>query len=167
MDSNRVFLNAIVPISKNIPAGIQGLSMPLRINRARHDRVIAFIAGFPDKLPLPPGEFFMRPDELSLLPVFAIVQRHFNTLDIGFTRICCAEYHDGARLQLFVIQQGTVTLWNEEGEVAQLRDVRGAGDFLGIEQFNGLDAYPYSAKSASDVGSPTSRRKPARSSGIT
>jgi CBS domain-containing protein len=53
--------------------------------------------------------------------------------------------------QLFVIQQGTVTLWNEEGEVAELLDVRGAGDFLGIEQFNGVDAYPYAARAASDV----------------
>jgi CBS domain-containing protein len=53
--------------------------------------------------------------------------------------------------QLFVIQQGTVTLWDEEGEIAQLRDVRGAGDFLGIEQFNELDAYPYAARAASDV----------------
>jgi len=53
--------------------------------------------------------------------------------------------------QLFVIQQGTVTLWDEAGEVAQLHDVRGAGDFLGIEQFNDVDAYPYTARAASDV----------------
>ena len=53
--------------------------------------------------------------------------------------------------QLFVIQQGTVTLWDEEGEVAQLHDVRGAGDFLGIEQFNDINAYPYTARAASDV----------------
>ena len=32
-----------------------------------------------------------------------------------------------------------------------LRDVRGAGDMLGIEQFNDAGCYPYSARSASDV----------------
>src|SRR6185436_17814436 len=53
--------------------------------------------------------------------------------------------------QLFVIQQGTVTLWDETGAMAQLHDVRGAGDFLGIEQFTGIDAYPYTARAASDV----------------
>jgi CBS domain-containing protein len=58
---------------------------------------------------------------------------------------------DPYRLRVFVIQQGTVTLWDETGEKAELRDVRGAGDFIGIEQYNNLDFYPYSAKSASDV----------------
>ena len=57
------------------------------------------------------------------------------------------------RLQLLVIQQGTVSLWDEAGTLAVLRDVRGAGDMLGIEQFNHDDdgGYPYSARSASDV----------------
>lgn len=58
---------------------------------------------------------------------------------------------DPFMMQVVVIQQGTVTLWNEEGEYAALQDVRGAGDFLAIEQFNDLDAYPYSARSSSDV----------------
>lgn len=55
------------------------------------------------------------------------------------------------RMQVIVIQQGTVSLWDEAGELAQLRDVRGAGDMLGIEQFNDAGSYPYSARSASDV----------------
>ncbi len=55
------------------------------------------------------------------------------------------------RMQVFVIQQGTVSLWDEAGQVAVLRDVRGAGDMLGIEQFKDASCYPYSAKSASDV----------------
>src|SRR5262245_19403325 len=58
---------------------------------------------------------------------------------------------DPYRLQVFVIQQGTVTLWDESGGRAELRDVRGPGDFIGIEQYNDLGAYTYSARSASDV----------------
>ena len=34
---------------------------------------------------------------------------------------------------VFVIQQGTVSLWDEAGKTAVLRDVRGTGDLLGIE----------------------------------
>ena len=52
---------------------------------------------------------------------------------------------------VFVIQQGTVSLWDEAGKTAVLRDVRGAGDLLGIEQFKAAGFCPYSAKSASDV----------------
>jgi CBS domain-containing protein len=52
---------------------------------------------------------------------------------------------------VFVIQQGTVSLWDESGKTAVLRDVRGAGDLLGIEQFKAAGSYPYSARSASDV----------------
>ena len=55
------------------------------------------------------------------------------------------------RMQVFVIQQGTVSLWDETGEAPVLRDVRGAGDMLGIEQFNDDGLYAYSARSASDV----------------
>ena len=55
------------------------------------------------------------------------------------------------KLYVFVIQQGTVTLWDEASGQAELRDVRGAGDLLGIEQFNGARACLYSARSASDV----------------
>ncbi len=38
---------------------------------------------------------------------------------------------------VFVIQQGTVSLWDEAGGRSTLRDVRGAGDMLGIERYNG------------------------------
>jgi CBS domain-containing protein len=55
------------------------------------------------------------------------------------------------KLYVFVIQQGTVSLWDETGGLAELRDVRGAGDLLGVEQFNGALACRYSARSASDV----------------
>ena len=55
------------------------------------------------------------------------------------------------RHQVFVIQQGTVSLWDESGGRAELRDVRGAGDMLGIERYNGARQCLYSARSESDV----------------
>ena len=55
------------------------------------------------------------------------------------------------RLHIFVIQQGTITLWDEAGTYAELRDVRGVGDFIGIEQFNASRSYAYSARSSSEV----------------
>ncbi|MEQ1574460.1 MAG: putative nucleotidyltransferase substrate binding domain-containing protein [Vicinamibacterales bacterium] len=55
------------------------------------------------------------------------------------------------RPQVFVIQQGTVSLWDESSTLAELRDVRGAGDMLGIERFNDVHACLYSARSESDV----------------
>jgi CBS domain-containing protein len=55
------------------------------------------------------------------------------------------------KLHVFVIQQGTVSLWDEaDGRVA-LRDVRGAGDMLGIERFADAPCCLHSARSASDV----------------
>jgi CBS domain-containing protein len=56
------------------------------------------------------------------------------------------------KLHVFVIQQGTVSLWDDRGgDEPQLRDVRGAGDLLGAEQFNGERACVFSARSSSDV----------------
>ena len=52
---------------------------------------------------------------------------------------------------VFVIQQGTVTLWDEANGRATLRDVRGAGDMLGIERFTGAPRSLFSARSESDV----------------
>ena len=46
------------------------------------------------------------------------------------------------RLQVFVIQQGTVSLWDEAGERVELRDVRGVGDMLGIERYCDAPALP-------------------------
>jgi CBS domain-containing protein len=51
----------------------------------------------------------------------------------------------------FVVQQGAVSLVEEEGEHARLRDVRGPGDLLGIERLLGTAAYRHSAKAASDT----------------
>lgn len=55
------------------------------------------------------------------------------------------------RHQVFVIQQGTVSLWDESGGRAELRDVRGAGDLLGIERYNDAPHTLHSARSESDV----------------
>jgi CBS domain-containing protein len=52
---------------------------------------------------------------------------------------------------VFVIQQGTVSLWDESGARAELRDVRGTGDMLGIERYNDARSCLYSARSESEV----------------
>jgi CBS domain-containing protein len=61
------------------------------------------------------------------------------------------------RSQIFVIQQGTVSLWDESKPTSDARpgsglgDVRGAGDMLGIERFNGARSTVYTVRSESDV----------------
>lgn len=52
---------------------------------------------------------------------------------------------------LFVIQQGTVSLLEENGGQEKLCDVRGEGDLLGIERFLGAEQHLYSARTNSDV----------------
>jgi len=52
---------------------------------------------------------------------------------------------------VFVIQQGTVSLWDDSASGSVLRDVRGAGDLLGIERFSEAPCCLYSATSSSDV----------------
>lgn len=52
---------------------------------------------------------------------------------------------------IFVIQQGTVSLWQSTPDGDELRDMRGPGDLLGIDRFHGSDSSMYSAKSASEV----------------
>lgn len=52
---------------------------------------------------------------------------------------------------IFVIQQGSVSLWEEANGKEHLRDVRGPGDIIGIERFLGSQSSPYSAKSNGDV----------------
>ena len=60
-------------------------------------------------------------------------------------------WQGASRFQVFVIQQGTVSLWDEQNTDAKLRDVRGPGDLLGIDQFDDVRTYPHSATSSSDV----------------
>ena len=55
------------------------------------------------------------------------------------------------RHQVFVIQQGTVSLWDDAPDGAKLRDIRGGGDMLGIERYNDARACLHSARSESDV----------------
>ncbi|MFN7934124.1 MAG: putative nucleotidyltransferase substrate binding domain-containing protein [Bryobacteraceae bacterium] len=52
---------------------------------------------------------------------------------------------------IFVIQQGTVSLIEETGGQEKLCDVRGEGDILGIERFLGASHHLYSARTNSDV----------------
>jgi len=52
---------------------------------------------------------------------------------------------------VFVIQQGTVSLWDEGAGRSALRDMRGAGDLLGVESFTGAPCCLHSATSSSDV----------------
>lgn len=56
-----------------------------------------------------------------------------------------------SRFEVFVIQQGTVLLWDEQRSDSRLLDVRGAGAMLGIDEFHRRRTYPYSARSATDV----------------
>ena len=51
----------------------------------------------------------------------------------------------------FVIQQGTVSLWEEEEGGERLSDVRGPGDLLGIDGLLGSAVNRHSAKAGSDV----------------
>ncbi len=55
------------------------------------------------------------------------------------------------KLYVFVIQQGTVSLWDETSGQAELRDVRGTGDLLAVEKFYGARSCLYTARSTSDV----------------
>src|SRR6266436_3433553 len=52
---------------------------------------------------------------------------------------------------IYVIQQGSVSLWDESANPPTLRDIRGAGDSIGMERFNGSPTSLHSVKAASDV----------------
>ena len=50
-----------------------------------------------------------------------------------------------------VIQQGTVSFWEDQGAGERLRDVLGAGDVVGMDRLLGAETIGYSAKSQSEV----------------
>jgi len=52
---------------------------------------------------------------------------------------------------LFVIQQGSVSLWQAAGSAEVLYDIRGPGDMIGVERFAGAERYHYSARTNDDV----------------
>jgi CBS domain-containing protein len=54
------------------------------------------------------------------------------------------------KTHILVIQQGTVSMWDEGGK-GELRDVRGPGDWIGAEQFHGARAGLYTARANTDV----------------
>jgi hypothetical protein len=55
------------------------------------------------------------------------------------------------KMHVLVIQQGTVSLWDEQGSQAELRDVRGPGDWIGAEQFHGARSCLYTVRATTDV----------------
>lgn len=55
------------------------------------------------------------------------------------------------KTHILVIQQGTVSLWDEQNGQAELRDVRGPGDWIGAEQFHGARSCLYTARANTDV----------------
>ena len=52
---------------------------------------------------------------------------------------------------LFVIQQGSVSLWEKGRGDERLRDIRGPGDMVGLERFLGQETSQYSARTNGDV----------------
>ena len=52
---------------------------------------------------------------------------------------------------IFVVQQGTVSIWEETGGAEHLVDIRGAGDIVGIDRYHGFTENQHSVKAASDV----------------
>src|SRR5947208_2731053 len=52
---------------------------------------------------------------------------------------------------IYLIQQGSVSLWDESTDPPTLRDICGAGEIVGMERFNGSAASLHSAKAASEV----------------
>ena len=55
------------------------------------------------------------------------------------------------KTHVLVIQQGTVSMWDEQHGQAELRDVRGPGDWIGAEQFHGARSCLYTARANTDV----------------
>ena len=55
------------------------------------------------------------------------------------------------RAHVFVIQQGTVSLWDEANGRSVLCDILGGGDMLGTERFNGARNCAHTARASSDV----------------
>ncbi len=52
---------------------------------------------------------------------------------------------------VFVIEQGTVSLWEASEAGERLRDILGAGDMVGLDRYLGHEKSIYSAKTTSDV----------------
>ena len=55
------------------------------------------------------------------------------------------------KTHVLVIQQGTVSMWDEQDGRAELRDVRGPGAWIGAEQFHGARSCLFTARATSDV----------------
>lgn len=91
----------------------------------------------------PPFQFF---DEADLLALAAHGRVKFHEAD----EYICWQSSPYTPF-IYVIQQGSVLLWDESADPPTLRDIRGVGDTIGIERFNGSLTNTHSIKSASDV----------------
>ncbi|MGC4053449.1 MAG: cyclic nucleotide-binding domain-containing protein [Paludibaculum sp.] len=91
----------------------------------------------------PPFEFMEMADLIALV---ARGRVKFHEAD---EYVC---WQSAAHAPLFyVIQQGSVSLWDESVNPPVLRDIRGAGDSIGLERFNGVPTSLFSVKASSDV----------------
>ena len=90
----------------------------------------------------PPFDVVEEPDLLQLAKQGRVrfYERHQYILAQGSSRV-----------QVLVIQQGTVLLWDERGNEGKLLDVRGPGDLLGVDQLHETPSHPFAARSVSDV----------------
>jgi CBS domain-containing protein len=91
----------------------------------------------------PPFQFMEEPDLLAL---------------VGRGRVRFHEADEYLQWQgsshgsyVSVIQQGTASLWQDQGEGERLRDILGAGDLLNVDYLLSVDTIRYSAKSQSEV----------------
>jgi CBS domain-containing protein len=91
----------------------------------------------------PPFQFM---DETDLLALAAHGRVKFHEVD---EYLCWQDAVPGP--YVFVVQQGAVSLWETTNGQEYLRDIRGAGDMVGIERFAGAEKYLFSAKATSDV----------------
>ncbi|OFV97130.1 MAG: hypothetical protein A3F68_01095 [Acidobacteria bacterium RIFCSPLOWO2_12_FULL_54_10] len=91
----------------------------------------------------PPFQFMEEPDLLGLV---ARGRVKFHEADE------CILWQGSAHgSYVSVIQQGTVSLWEDQGGREHLRDILGAGSILGMDRLLGSETCLYSAKSQSDV----------------
>ena len=91
----------------------------------------------------PPFQFI---DDAELVPFAARGRVRFHEAD---EYICWQGAPQSAFI--YVIQQGTVSFWDESADRPILRDLRSVGDLIGVERFNGASTNLHSVKAGSDV----------------
>lgn len=101
-------------------------------------RVVDFLKGYPP---------FQSMEEADLLELVAGGRVRFHESEEF------VYWQDDAYDAFFyVIQQGSVSLWERGGDRGErLRDIRGPGDLLGIDRYLGAARHLYSARAESDI----------------